>query len=263
MILLLILILVFFFLPVVALPAREKRRVEPVRHKTYLPDLSRLKMELNSSETGSFSGYGSVFGNIDSDEEIMAPGAYKETLADFIRDGFIGIGHDWKSGVATIKSASEDSYGLYLEAEFHGDAESQLYRQRVNERLSRGKSVGLSVGFRIAAYEWNEDESTLTITKAELFEVSIVTVPANSKAGVLSAKSGYPGRLPETVREFEDLLRDAGFPRSRATEIASLASKGFGADQRDSDNETAQNAAIAAYLSTQERLNNALLTTVR
>lgn len=187
-----------------------------------------FKAPQGAGDPGSFEGYGAVYGNVDRDNEIIAPGAFAESLPAFIRDGFIACAHDWDEGIATISDAYEDGYGLYIKCQFHGDSESQSTRIKTMERIERGKTVGLSVGF---VAEERDDESmpgVRIITKATLYEVSIVTVPANALAQVVSAKSA--GTVPATVREFEKFLRDAGFSKEKA---CAIASKGFACGMQD------------------------------
>lgn len=195
-------------------------------------DFSAQKIQVKAAGDGNgpgtFEGYGAVYGNVDRDNEIIAPGAFAESLPAFIRDGFIACAHDWEEGVATVNDAFEDSYGLYIKCEFHSDDESQALRIKTAERLERGKTVGLSVGFSVDAWSYDETSGVRTITKATLYEVSIVTVPANPLAQVVSAKSG--GKLPATVREFEGFLREAGFSKWRA---CAIASKGFVCGMQD------------------------------
>lgn len=148
---------------------------------------------------GSIAGYGSVFGNEDSYGDIIEAGAFVEALEEFKRDGFMPVGHDWGGlPVATISEAHEDPHGLYIRAEFHSTAAAQEARTVVQERLARGKSVGLSIGYQVLEYKIvkSEDPSDWRVkrilTKIKLFEVSIVTVPANALATVTEAK-GLPG----------------------------------------------------------------------
>lgn len=183
-----------------------------------------FKAPSGAGDPGGFEGYGAVYGNIDRDNEIIAPGAFAESLPAFIRDGFIACAHEWDEGVATVEAAYEDDYGLYIKCLFHGDAESQGSRIKTMERIERGKSVGLSVGFMPETWAYDEETGVRTITKATLYEVSIVTVPCNPLAQVVSAKSGTLGTIPATVREFEKFLRDSGYSKSLACQIAS---KGF------------------------------------
>lgn len=198
-------------------------------------DQPQLKMlGVDGEGTGGFGGYGAVYGNIDRDEEILAQGVFAESLPDFLANGFIAEAHDWRCPVATVAAAREDDLGLYLEAEFHSDPASQAVRTRTAERLARGQSVGLSVGFRPEVWEYDEEKDLVTITKGELFEVSIVTVPANPLARVSAAKAAPWYDLPETEREFEDMLRGMGFTKQQAVTITSAGFKAAGFDRRDS-----------------------------
>ena len=68
------------------------------------------------------------------------------------------------------------------------------------------------------------------LKELDLLEVSIVSFPANRRAQVQAVKSErmeeFAARLrdgdPMPIKEFEDILRDAGVPKSMATRIASV-----------------------------------------
>lgn len=149
------------------------------------------EFKLSEEGNGAFTGYASVFGVLDRQGEIVMPGAFAKTLADFERDGFITIGHDWDClPLASIKSAREDQKGLWIEAEFHSTPEAQACRTVMRERLARRKSVGLSIGYWV-----RDDERTREgrlLKELALAETSIVTVPANPAAGASSAKATGP-----------------------------------------------------------------------
>lgn len=151
---------------------------------------------------GTIEGYASVFGGVDSYGDTIDPGAYAETIPRFLHDGFVAWGHDWSSPVATPTAALEDGKGLYVSAEFHTTPEAQQARLITTERLARGKSMGLSIGYEAQAWEMRTVETPYrnmfgeltdqvrALTKIKLFEFSLVTVPADSAALVTGAK-GY------------------------------------------------------------------------
>lgn len=149
---------------------------------------------LEDSPHGGFNGYVSVFGNEDSYGDIIEPGAFKETIQDFIKDGFIAVGHDWGGlPVATVVEAYEDDYGLFMRCEFHSTEAAQSARTVVRERMARGKTVGLSIGYEVKEYAIIKPEDgswgyKRRLIKIKLYEGSIVTVPANALAGVTDAK---------------------------------------------------------------------------
>ena len=144
---------------------------------------------------GGFTGYGSVFGELDSEGDVVAKGAYAQTLPQFVERGFVAWAHSWDNPVATIKAAHEDGRGLFLEAEFHSDPQSQVARTRTVERLARGKFMGLSIGY--LPLEFDRTEKGRLLTRIELFETSLVTVPALASAGVLAAKSAGAAEVDE------------------------------------------------------------------
>lgn len=184
-------------------------------------DAPRLRLKADDGATadggdgaGIITGYGSTFGNVDSMKERVIPGAFKDTIPDFLRDGFIALGHDWSGlPIATPVSAQEDDTGLLFTAEFHTTDEAQKVRQVVRERLAREKSVKLSIGYEVIEDRKGKDD-VRELVKLRLFEVSVVTVPANSLADVTDAKSGLLG-MP---RAFAGLTHDD----ERATLLAGL-----------------------------------------
>ena len=156
-----------------------------------LPSMTEAKLD---GDGKTLTGYGSVFGNVDLDKDIIDRGAFSEGLDDFVRDGFLGWMHDWGyegPPVGYFLESAEDDHGLFLSARFHSTPNAEQVRVWVGERLAAGKSVGLSIGFRILG--WERDAAGLRhITKAKLYEVSVVTVPANPQAQVTGLKSRPP-----------------------------------------------------------------------
>lgn len=150
--------------------------------------------------TGSVEGLASTFGNVDSYGDTVERGAYAETIPTFLVNGFVAWGHDWHAPIATPTSAVENERGLYLTAEFHSDPEAQRARTITQERLARGKSMGLSIGYEALEWEFRKVETPIrgqygeftdkvrVLKKIKLFEISLVTVPADDAARVTGAK---------------------------------------------------------------------------
>lgn len=141
---------------------------------------------LNQDGSGSFEGYASVFGNFDRVNEAVVSNAFKN-LEDFIASGFGAVGHDWSGlPIFTIAEAKQDDVGLWIKADFHSTKAAQDTRTVIQERLARGKSVGLSIGYEVNDSEYVPEGRLLKALT--LFEVSVVTIPANPLAGVNTAK---------------------------------------------------------------------------
>lgn len=154
--------------------------------------LERKTFELKelSDGAGGFEGYAAVTGNVDRGGDIIQPGAFVN-LEEFVKEGFITFNHEWyEKPIGYIVKAYEDANGLFIVVNFHDTDEGQECRKIVNERLSAGKFVGLSIGYRTIESTWEVRESDdVRILKAvELFETAITLMPMNPEAHVTSAK---------------------------------------------------------------------------
>lgn len=165
------------------------------------------RFKLDDSEHGGFTGYGSVFGNVDLGGDRIVRGAFAKHLPGFISDGFIAEGHDWRGlGIGYVADAKEDDYGLSIAVRFFSDDGSQAVRRKVAERMDAGKSVGLSIGYYVHDAEVVEDpdgRAVYELREVEVKEVSVVTVPMNPLAGVTSAKGAL------TLQEEVELVESA------------------------------------------------------
>lgn len=179
-------------------------------------------------ETGRFSGYGSVFGVVDSYNEVVAPGAFIESLNDTRAKGRT-LPVLWQHrggdpiGNWDIDTLNEDAHGLLGDGELW--IEEAPYA-RIAQRGMKTKSVtGLSIGYYVRESTFDEKTRIRTLTKLDLVEISIVTTPANDEARIDQIKSKLAhGSLP-TLREFEELLREQGFSKSQAANIATRGLK--------------------------------------
>ncbi|WP_375290400.1 HK97 family phage prohead protease [Qipengyuania sp.] len=170
-------------------------------------------------EDGVFSGYGSVFGNTDSYGDIVMPGAFKRTLADHRRRKSMPKlfwQHDPGRPIGKWLSMEEDDTGLKVEGQLNMNV------QQGREAYALLKAVdidGLSIGYRVVKAEDDETEQVVRLKELQLVEVSVVSLGANDRALVSGVKSIREGGLP-SLPEFEEFLREAGFPKSEATAIA-------------------------------------------
>lgn len=178
---------------------------------------------VNAAE-GTFSGWASTTA-LDSWGTVLAPGAFDESIAEHARNNTMPAllaQHNWSQvlgRITAIESRVRDSApGLWMEAEF--ELETQLGRDynALIQPKPRPALNGLSVGFEPDwdAIEWVDD--VLVFHRAKLWEVSVVTFPANEEARIENARGPLDIR---TERDLELLLRDAGRSRSAAKAIAS------------------------------------------
>ena len=185
--------------------------------------------------TGAFEGYAAVFGNVDSHGDVILPGAFKDSLAQhkaagsmpamYVEHGPAYGGDMLPSGVWT--SLVEDTKGLKGEGKI--SALDTDHGRRLRGLMQDGAMRGLSIGYRVppggAILGSTAADPRRTLSKLALVEVSIVRDPSNALARVDSVKNALrDGQMP-SLREFEGLLRDAGFSRAQAEAIASRGFK--------------------------------------
>ena len=196
--------------------------------------IDAAEFKFDDAGNGSFSGYGSVFGNVDSYRDVVLPGAYTDTVTDFLKSGFVAVGHDWGSTpVAYPTEAREDDYGFRFSAAFHSTDEAQAARRVMRERLDAGKTVGLSIGYRVKESNDRED-GVRELVKLDLFEVSIVTVGAKSgsRAGLPFAEHSEAVRA--AVEEYVVRAKAIAGLRAKEGRVLSAVTRARIAESRES-----------------------------
>ena len=183
----------------------------------------QIPLEIKSvSETGVFSGYGSVFHNEDSYGDVVRPGAFKKSLAEWAKKGRLPPmlwQHDRREPIGVFTKMVEDEKGLFVEGRLVID---DIPQARAAYALQKEKALGgMSIGYREILIEQDHDEKVTNLLELDLWEVSVVTFPANEEATVDSVKSALAGGGLPTLPEFEKFLRDAGFSKSQSVAIAS------------------------------------------
>jgi len=189
------------------------------------------------SDDGSFSGYGSVFGVIDSYNERVMPGAFTRSIE---QKGANGVALLWQhrsdSPIGVYTEMREDTKGLYVEGKLALGTEKG---REAYELMKMGWKAGMSIGFMPSESEKAED-GVREVRELDLWEVSIVTFPANAASMVEQVRAKIENGDEPTKRDIERLLtRDAGLSRSKA---AALLAGGYDTmiDQRDADDEASE-----------------------
>ena len=197
-----------------------------VEHKIFSFDVKAVE---EKEGRAIFKGYASVYGNVDLGGDIVAHGAFQKSIADKqsvvvladhsakIKD-VVGFGFD----------LTEDSNGLFASTEINLEKEAgrEAYAM-IKQAQDRGYKVGLSIGFTIDEYAWDEKEGIRTIIEASLWEYSVVVFPMNPKATVTSVKtvlqSGDKEGIALLKRGIESHLREAcGFSKTEAKDFVDV-----------------------------------------
>lgn len=204
--------------------------------------------EVKSS--GTFAGYGSVYNTIDQGDDIVAHGAFTESLADWGSKGRMPAmlwQHRSAEPCGAYTVMKEDQNGLYVEGKL------ALKTQRGAEayELLQMKAIsGLSIGFLTREDSYDQKTGVRTIKRADLWECSLVTFPMNDDARIEVVKS------MEQITDFksaEHYLRESGgLSRSEAVAFVSRVKSLM---QRDS----AEDAEAKQLIQALQRRKSALL----
>lgn len=185
----------------------------------------RIKQdERDGLAEGEFVGYASIFGNIDSYGEVVANGAFANSLTEWAESGSVLPvlwGHNLSDpdyNVGGVISAEEDDRGLKIHARLDLDSPkgAQVYR------LLKGGRVGqMSFAFDVVQKHEvaasGDQPSHVSLDQLKLYEVSIVPIGANQETEILAVKSAVDalqskaGRVlsaknETTIREIADQL---------------------------------------------------------
>jgi len=148
---------------------------------------------------GSVKGYASTFDREpDSYGDVVAKGAFEESLRHWESIGKpipLLYGHntdDPEYNIGKVTLAREDDRGLYVEAEF--DAENPK-AQYVRKLAKEGRLYQFSFAYQVldaAPVELADGTKANELRKMDLFEVSLVQIPANQHAEVVEVKDAQP-----------------------------------------------------------------------
>lgn len=133
-------------------------------------------------KAGIIKGYGSYFGNKDSDNDVIMKGAYKKTIAENGDRVKYLYQHDMNQPIGKMTELYEDEKGLVFVAEI---AKTQLGKD-VIELMKSGVITENSVGI-MPIQKQNKDDYR-EITEVKLYEISAVTLAANDQAKILDVK---------------------------------------------------------------------------
>ncbi len=142
------------------------------------------------NEVGEFEGYGSVFGVKDSYADIVVPGAFQRSLKRWTEKSQLPAmlwQHNVNEPIGIYTDMREDDVGLYVKGRLLID-DDPLAR-RAHAHMKAGSLTGLSIGYILNDYEFSKEKEAFLLKDIELWEVSLVTFPANDEARIAEVKN--------------------------------------------------------------------------
>jgi uncharacterized protein len=140
-------------------------------------------------DDGAFAGYGSVFGVADAFADIVAPGAFARSLAEHASLGTQPAmlwQHDSRQPIGVWSGLREDAVGLQVAGRL---ALKTPGGAAAYELLRMGALNGLSIGYVAITSRIDEATRRRHLLDVDLWEVSLVTFPANPRARVTAVKA--------------------------------------------------------------------------
>tara|TARA_Y100000592_G_scaffold36158_1_gene57367 strand:- start:13 stop:723 length:711 start_codon:yes stop_codon:yes gene_type:complete len=150
---------------------------------------------------GIVKGYGSVFGNVDSDKDIIEKGAYRRTIKNNGSRIKYLYQHDITKPIGKMKELYEDDKGLVFVAEIP----KTTFGNEVLELMRYGVIDENSVGIMPVKKDYKEDGVRI-IKEAKLYEISAVTIAANDEAKILEVK-GEVNNIDYLSKRFDNLIK--------------------------------------------------------
>ncbi|MAD98918.1 MAG: HK97 family phage prohead protease [Flavobacteriaceae bacterium] len=182
-------------------------------------DRSLSPMRIKRAELGDngrFSGYLSIFNNVDFYGEIVRPGAFTETIKNWKAEGSVMPllwQHSSFEPIGVWNDLKEDDTGLWADGQILVDAGP--LEQRAWAHVKAGSLSGLSIGYYVNKWSMDEEEGILYLDEIDLREGSLVTFPANREAQIdtvkktsLELRRRVAHGEPLTVRQMEFALRE-------------------------------------------------------
>lgn len=184
------------------------------------PRRARLQKDgaasVNMTVGGMVTGYASTFDREpDSYGDVVRRGAFARTLAEWRAKGkpipllYAHNTDDPRHNIGRVVEAREDMRGLYVKAEFDADNDLAQYARKLAQQ---GRIYQFSFAFSV------RDAGMVTLadgTRAnelrdlDLYEVSLVTVPANQHAvvtGVKEVRDSGSSELAEAKKQGQVIL---------------------------------------------------------
>jgi HK97 family phage prohead protease len=190
---------------------------------------------ISSLDRDQFEGYASLFGVADGGGDVVARGAFAQSLK---RDGFARVRmlyqHFAHEPIGVWEELREDKRGLYVK----GRILTSIERGReVLALLNEGALNGLSIGFRTRRARRDAGSGLRTLLDIELWEVSVVTFPL-LQGSQITAIGTKKDELANTLKK-----ASTAFRTSTLSSPASVTRKARGARE---GNPAAQHRKVSA-----------------
>jgi HK97 family phage prohead protease len=195
-----------------------------------------------SGDNGEVEGYGSVFNNTDAYGDVIVKGAFGRSIMDHKAAGTMPAmlwQHDTSEPIGVWTEMTEDEAGLRVKGRLAMDT---VRGREAYSLMKMGALNGLSIGFMAKEATYDRGKDLRTLTEIDLWEVSLVTFPANRLARVTNVKAADFADC-KTIRDVERRMIDAGLKEHLAVAGIAAVKRVVAAERDARDLAQAQKAA--------------------
>ena len=150
-----------------------------------------VPVEVTKSKEGEVSMFGGIASScaVDRDNDRIETKALGKMAQDLLRNPTVFFNHDHK-GLAVGKVVSSEVRGgdkLYIDVQPSKAAGVKDVVTQINEGILRGLSIGGKVKEAETVYDKSLGKDVRIVKDVELYEVSVVGIPANADASIMSS----------------------------------------------------------------------------
>ena len=206
--------------------------------------------EIKADEAGTISGFFSTYDREpDSYGDIVAPGAFTDTIKAREESGHpfpLCWGHDLDQIIGKVDSIKDTEKGPLMTASFFDTPRAQEVREIVKSGVVYQFSFAYDV--KDAGTVTLEDGTKVNeLRKLDLFEISIVPIPANQNAVMTEIKSNEPEKKadePEVKSGRRNSAKDADVINQIINLAKSLLDSEEEEPANDGEDEVKANTAV-------------------
>lgn len=184
---------------------------------------------IETKENGDFviEGYASTK-DVDRAGEVVEPAAFADALKEYMQNPIVTYMHDWSNPIGKTVEAKIDDNGLFVRVLISKAAD------RVRQLIAEGILKAFSIGYEII--DEKVVENIMHIVKLRLYDIAVVSIPANQRCLFSLAKALERGsdlelteqemrrqitEHPEIRKEIEDDIRKQMEVQTRGHDEAS------------------------------------------
>lgn len=150
---------------------------------------SRLQLKAVDENKGTIEGYASLFNIEDSEADVVAPGAFANSLKEWSksRHGLPLLWqHDRSQPIGVWTFMKEDATGLFVRGRLFINDIARA--KEAYALVKNGALSGLSIGYRPEQAIRDTRRGVRVLERVKLYEISLVTFPACDAARISAVK---------------------------------------------------------------------------